>query len=723
MMDYIKGNFRKYIFRSEDGYVVGLIKVKDASESLKEEIGSTITFTGYFQDLNESDLYELEGEFTEHYKYGPQFNASSYKLLLPDEKESIISFLSSDLFPKIGQAKAKKIVDVLGTNALEVILSKKENLLLVPTITKKQMDMIYEKLYSYQSNFNTLLMLTKLGFSTKDALKVQQFYKEKTEKVLNENPYQLLLDLKEMTFFKIDKMRSSLNIKEDDPNRIKAALIHFAKQIAFQYGNTCFTKEELYYVVYKNLFIKEEVFSLIFDELLEDESIIKTLNGYMIDEYYEEEYYVSERIKSLLKKECDINVTLEDIKTLEEYFNITYNDDQKKAILDSMKYPVSIITGGPGTGKTTIIKAICKLYQDKNKWDNKTLEENLCLLAPTGRASRKMSEHTLLKASTIHRFLKWNKEDNSFRVNEDNPSNVSCVILDEVSMVDITLLYNLFLGLKNNIKIIFIGDENQLPSVGPGQVLKDLIETKKVPYVKLEKLYRQKTTSNIAILAHDITNNNINKELFNKDEGLQFIPSDASNICEVLQPFLEEEEALKNEFQVLAPVYKAKGGIDELNNYIQNILNQPKKTKNEITIDGVVFREKDKVLQLVNEPDENIFNGDIGEIVQIKSLKDKEIVVDYLDNRIRYEKKDFQNIRLGYAISIHKSQGSEFDTVLLPVLSTYKNMLYKKLLYTAITRAKTKLIIFGQWQVFEKALLNNKDMVRKTNLKKFFLDV
>ena len=352
---------------------------------------------------------------------------------------------------------------------------------------------------------------------------------------------------------------------------------------------------------------------------------------------------------------------------------------------------------------------------------NKDLLNELYLLAPTGRASKRISEQTNLPAYTIHRFLKWNKEDNSFRINSENKSKAKIVIIDEASMIDTELFYNLLLGLERNCKIILIGDSNQLPSVGPGQILKDLIESDIIDTIKLKELYRQDKNSNINILAHNIINNIFDDNIFNEEDDLTFIEANSNNLKEFLQEYIITYKDYDfNNIQVMAPIYKGDNGIDELNYFIQNIINKKAMNKNEITFEGVTFRENDKVLQLTNMPDDNIFNGDIGIINKI-SNKPKELLVNFYNEEIRYTPNLFSNLKLGYTISIHKSQGSEFDIVILPVLNVYKNMLYKKLIYTAATRARKKLIIIGEKTALQKAILNDKENVRKTSLKKFLI--
>ena len=352
--------------------------------------------------------------------------------------------------------------------------------------------------------------------------------------------------------------------------------------------------------------------------------------------------------------------------------------------------------------------------------------DNLTLLAPTGRAAKRIAEQTLLKASTIHRFLKWNKEDNTFNINEYNKSNTKFVIIDESSMIDVYLMHSLFLGLKDNTKIILIGDYNQLPSVGPGQILKDIVDSNMVNIVKLNTLYRQDENSNINQFAYNIIDNNFSYDFLNRGDDLIFIEANNDNIKDYLKDIIikykNNLDSDFNKFITLAPVYKGDNGIDDLNMFMQDIIN-PKGNKNEILIDGMVYRCGDKVIELVNMVDENVFNGDIGRILKIKSSGQREVLVDFDGNIVKFTPSTFANFTLGYTISIHKSQGSEFDTVIIPILNKYGIMLYRKLIYTAITRAKKKLILIGEVTALRRAIFNDRCCDRKTYLKNFLQDL
>lgn len=714
----LKGYFKKYIFKSDSGYVVGLFKVTDVKDEDTIYKNKTITFTGYFHELNESDLYTLEGNFINHPKFGEQFNTTSYNIVLPDDRDNIISFLSSDLFPGIGESKASKIVDVLGTDCLSIILNNPSNLMLVPTITEKQKNTLYENLKKYQYSFDTIVTLTKLGFNTKDALLIYNYYKESTMEVITTNPYLLIDAIYEMNFKKIEKIRGNLKIEDKDSNRIKASIKYTMSEICFRSGNTYLYYDEI--INYTNRVLYFNDTSLIkeaLEELIQAGEVCLLEDKYFLTKTYLEEKYIAQRIFNMTNINTQIELNDKDIEKLENNFNITYNIEQKTAIKKAISDNFLVITGGPGTGKTTIINAICNLYKDLNKLNNEQLNQILFLLAPTGRASKRISEETLLPAYTIHRFLKWNKDDNTFRINEDNKSDAKVVIIDEASMIDTELLYSLFLGLRSDTKVIMIGDYNQLPSVGPGQVLKDIIDSDCVNVVDLKTLYRRDEASSITLLAHSIINNDCDNIFDLTDEN--FIFEEEKEIKETLKKYIKENKN-NSSFQVLAPIYRGEYGIDDLNLYIRDILN-PKKNQNEILHDGIIFREQDKVIQLVNSVDDNVFNGDIGRIIKISNNK-KEIYVDFESEIVKYTKANFNNIKLAYAISIHKSQGSEFDTIIMPILSKYNAMLYKKLIYTGITRSKNKLVLIGEKQAFIRGIKNERENHRRTNLKNFIIE-
>ncbi len=722
MEQYIKGTFKKRIFHTDKGYVVGLFKVKETNdEKMDFYINHTISFTGYFHELTEDENYIFYGKLVEHEKYGEQFQVERYERVLPEEKDSIVEFLSSGLFKGIGEKTAKNIVNCLGKDTLSIILENPNNLLLVPSVTKKQITILHNTLVEYEASYKTVVELNELGFSTRDSLMIYNKYKVQTISVIENNIYQLMEDIEEITFKKVDTIfLKQEDIKRDDERRIMASILYTMEEVCNLYGHSYLEKEEMFSYSIRALgnSIGQNDFDLALEHLIKDIKVIEKDNKYYLKKFYEAEMNIASRCGYLMRKEDNRDRNLDKIVyEVSKFFDCAYNKEQLEAIEKSFQKNILIVTGGPGTGKTTIIKAICELYKQMNRLSYESLVKEIALLAPTGRASKRMSESTMLPALTIHRFLKWNKDNNRFAVNEYAKSEAKMVIIDEFSMVDTLLFDNLLKGLLYDTKIILVGDYNQLPSVGTGQLLKDMIESEKINVVKLKELYRQEENSNIISLAYQINENNLVPTIFNKQEDLTFIPVPSINLKQEVLEIAALYKKKSNSFQVLAPMYKTINGIDLLNSNLQEVFNPKAKTKKEILINGVLYREKDKVIQLTNMPDENVFNGDIGYIESIDNGNKKEIIIDFDGNLVRYTAANFNKFKHAYAISIHKSQGSEFDTVIIPIVKGYGKMLYRKLIYTAVTRCKKKLYLIGEIEALEMAISNNDTDIRNTTLK------
>ena len=702
-MNFVTGEFRKDIFCGTNGYLVALFKVKDTD--LLEYKNKTITVVGNFLENREFDTFTLYGHLVEHNKFGEQFNVVKYEKLKKEGKENIVNFLSSDLFKGIGITKAVNIYKKFKDESLDIIKNNSEKLFEVKGISIKDVNVLHDTLISYENTYNNILKLTDIGFSMSDALKITNLYLSNIDELISRNLYDLYFNL-DISFNTIDKIALMNKYSKTDKLRLKSLIIYTFKLVTESIGHIFLYLDELYkYVIKIN---KEDIdiklFLSIMSILIDEKLIIKEDKRYYLTNDYLDEVYIAKEVVNRLKNKKITEKDIKIVEEIEEKLNISYNIYQKDAILKSLKSNFLVITGGPGTGKTTVIYGIYRALKKENP------KSKIKLLAPTGRASKRLSELTLEEASTIHRFLEWNKDSNTFSLNENNKSDASIVIVDEFSMVNNSLFASLLKALKDNTKIILVGDKDQLPSVGSGNLLADIISSiDNVVYLK--ELYRQAKESSIVKLAYLV---NENKDYdFTSDEELSII-EDLDILDSLKEIAIKHINDDYKEFQVLVPLYKGSYGINNINKVLQEVFNKKDILKNEKTINDVIYREKDKVIQLVNMPDNNVFNGDIG---IIEKITDKEIIIDFDGNKVKYTSSTYNSFALAYAISIHKSQGSEFKTCIIPLSTSYSIMLYRKLYYTAITRAKKKLYLLGNKNILKTAAKNNTSSIRNTYLK------
>ena len=721
-MSYIKGTISKIIYRNNsNGYTVGLIKIKESDE----EVGKIETFTGVLPEFNEKTIYQLNGTFTTHNKYGYQFQVDSFEIVLPEKKDELVDFLSSDLFP-IGEKTAKKIVGSFGEDTIDVILNNKEKLLEIPRLGIERINKINNILKEYQSTSNIVLELNRMGFNTKDSLMLLNKYKDKVIRIIDNNIYDLIDNIN-LNFKEIDTI--AINNKYDlyDERRVEALIIYLLNEITFEQGDTYSFFQEIYNSIIKYLpDLKSEDLEYYLLKLSKQKRVVIKKEKYYLKELYDAEEYIADRIYRLNNMERrKLPKLKEKIKELEQKIGITYDESQKNAIITSLNNNFTITTGGPGTGKTTIIKGIIRMLVDTCHIS----PQNIALLAPTGRASRKLMEVCNIPAYTIHKYLGWDKDNNTFSHNEINVCKEEYIIVDEASMIDTMLMFSLLKGTRLDSKFIFIGDYYQLPSVSQGQVLKDMIDSEVLDVIKLNNLYRQKDGNYIIDLAHEIKNKELSDNFLTKKEDYNFIEVDndyvLTSIKDIILKALEKGYREKD-IQVLAPMYKSQNGIDNLNKMLQEIFNPKSNDKNELIVGNKIYREGDKILELVNDSDNSISNGDLGYIINITNKekngnKKNEIIVDFDGNIVSFSPDKFINITHGYAISVHKSQGGEFNMVIIPFVNSFKRMLYNKLIYTAVTRAKSKLILIGSREAFVYGVNNDYVNNRKTTLKEMLI--
>jgi len=712
-MSKVIGKIKNYVFHNEDNsYSIARLLTED------EDV---VTIVGYFPKISEDVIYEFEGGWTKHPQYGEQLKVESFKKAEKQSKSGLISYLSSSFFTGIGPKTAEKIVELLGEQAITKIIED-------PSVLKKvklssvRIAKFHQQLQENQTNEHILVTLYGYDLSARLAMKLLNKYHMLTIEKLEENPYRLIDDIDGIGFIKADEIAQKLGIAKSDLRRIKAAISYALEHIAYQNGDLYLTFDQLKKQTDSILGLEFDIEEAIKALLEEKRIVIEDERYYLALSYYTE-------IK-LAEKITELNITQDQfidqtyIKTLidavEIKKNITYTKVQKEAILNALTHKVSIITGGPGTGKTTIIDGLLEVYRIYHKLDFKdpSIYEKIACLAPTGRAAKRMKELLNIQTSTIHRHLGYNYEG-IFAYDETHLLPQDLIIIDESSMIDLFLASRLFEAIKNDAQVIIVGDVDQLPSVGPGQILSDLIESKKIEVVKLDEIHRQAKDSNIISLARAVNLQQLTYDDLESGNDVYLYHAQQqkiqATIVKQIQGALQKGYSIVDDIQVLAPMYKGELGIDRFNEILQDHFNKDKKHK--LIYKDKVFYEGDKVIQLVNDPKRLIMNGDIGVIKSITTNEEKEtfVIVTFDDNDVLYEKQDLDEINLAYAISIHKSQGSEYKIVMIPMVKSYMHMLKKELIYTAITRAKQYLIILGDMKLLIYAAnhLSNK---RQTTL-------
>lgn len=733
--EYIVGEVLATFFENpQNFYKVLLIRVQESSVQLNSD---EIVVTGIIGTIHDHSPYRFNGKVVSHPKYGQQFSVLSYQQHQPTGKKGLIAYFSSGRFPGVGEKTAMKIVDCLGENAIEQIIQDDDCLKNVPGLSAKKCESIRSIIIENQGTERILFELTNMGFTPVFAQKIMMLYKEKTMDILKEDPYVLLQSIEGLGFRRIDAIAQQLEIAADSLYRIKGAVYVVVRDLSYQEGHTFLIDKEVVLATQKLLeqtrsfLIEPDQIVNALNELIREGMIISEENHLSLASLYYAEIGIVNAIQHRLELSKKSHYTEEQmeeaIQHVQKKFGIIYDDSQKQAIIKIMQESLFILTGGPGTGKTTIINGVVEMYRYLE--DVELDSDAVQLAAPTGRAAKRMNELTGISASTIHRMLGISAEENSELEGEDSDDtrSLSCefLIIDEMSMVDTWLMNRLLRATPAKTKILFVGDKNQLPSVGPGQVLTDLLLSNQIPSIELTHIHRQKDSSSIVPLAHSIKDGNLPMDFTQNQPDRTFIPCRSTQLLDVIEQIVVKaikKGYQKKDIQVLAPMYKGEAGIHEINKMMQNILN-PKigNSVREIESFDRVFRVGDKVLQLVNVAEENIYNGDIGEISAIIFAKENEdqvdkIYVSFDHVEVEYKRNDFIQLTHAYCCSIHKAQGSEFQMVILPMVGQYQRMLQRNLLYTAVTRSKKFLIMCGQYEAFQEAA-NRQSARRQTCLK------
>ena len=722
-MPAFEGVIDEIVFRNEsNGYTV---------LALKPDKGRAFTVVGTFPMINNGERIYIEGEWTEHRDYGKQLKASSFEILKPTTKSGIERYLASGIIKGVGPATAKLLVKTFGNETLEVLENHPDRLIEIDGIGPKRARQIAESYQMQRESRMIMVYLAGFGLTPAMSLKIYNRYKENTKAIIDRDPYSLIEDIGGIGFRSADAIALSMGFQKNDEKRLRSGIQYVLSDAENNFGHT--------YLPYTHLVQEASGLLEVPKELTERSVSFQIMKGELVCEdadgekiiylasLYHAEAEVAVKIKKLLMDKTDADYTDKIEETIQKLYDdqgMLLSDMQKEALSLASQSRVCIITGGPGTGKTTLIQCLIQLFSGEG-------EIELC--APTGRAAKRMTEATGREARTIHRLLEYSGSDEVFQRNADSPLTAKTIIVDEMSMVDIFLMRNLLKAVKNGTRIILSGDKDQLPSVGAGNVLSDLIESGAVPVIRLTEIFRQAEKSAIVKNAHRINrgeNPKVNEK--NTDFFLERCKTSANTLTSVLNLAKSRLPNYMNldpmrDIQVMAPLKKSEYGVHNLNLLLQDALN-PKGIKAELKKGETIFRLGDKVMQTKNnyniewtkgaETGLGVFNGDIGFITQVDP-EERTVTVTFDDGRVtEYDQDTLEDIELAYCMSVHKSQGSEFQAVILVLFSGPSMLMTRNLLYTAVTRAKKLVVIVGKEECIHQMVSNNRITKRYSALKR-----
>jgi len=729
-MAVVEGYVEKIVFRNnENGYTV---------LSLSSN-GDEITCVGSFPLLVEGECLEAEGEFIIHPIYGEQLHVEKYEVKTPEDTVSIERYLGSGAIKGLGAVMASRIVKRFKKDTFRIIEEEPERLAEIKGISEKKAKEIASQVEEKKDMRKAMIFLQQYGISTTLAVKIYQQYGCEVYRILKQNPYQLADDIKGVGFKIADEIAIRAGIQADSDFRIRSAILYSLYQAAGA-GHVYLPMEQLYQVTRELLGIEiHSIEQQVMDLAIDKRVVIKEKEGEQLvygASYYFMELNVARMLHNLdLKTSEKKEQVYQKLKEIEKETHTKLNKMQREAVYEAVQNGLFILTGGPGTGKTTTINAMIRYFESQN------LE--ILLAAPTGRAAKRMTEATGCEAKTIHRLLELNggadgsENTAKFERNEQNPLEGDVIIIDEMSMVDISLMYSLLKAIVAGTRLILVGDIDQLPSVGPGNVLKDMIASKKFPVISLKEIFRQDKQSDIVVYAHNI-NKGIPVSLDNKSKDFLFLKRDnADVIISVMITLIQKKlpayvHAKESEIQVLTPMRKGLLGVERLNTILQQYLNPPRQDKKEKEYGSGRYREGDKVMQIKNnyqmeweirnsrgiivEKGTGVFNGDTGIVREINTFAER-MTVEYDEGRfVEYDFKQLEELELAYAITIHKSQGSEYPAVIIPLLTGPQMLMSRNLLYTAVTRAKKCVCLVGSTETFYAMAGNEREQKRYTGL-------
>lgn len=735
MSEKITGYIDHVVFRNEEnGYTVMVLKTSDSEEE--------VTCVGTFPDITQGVTIEAEGQFSQHHVYGRQFVIHSYAEKAPEDTQAMERYLGSGAIKGVGVALAARIVRYFGEDTLRIVEEEPERLAEVKGISEKKAREIAAQVTEKADMRKAMMFLQKYGISLNLGAKIYQKYGQSVYGVLQENPYRLADDISGVGFKIADAIASRIGIHADSDYRIRSGMMYTLIQASGE-GHVYLPKEELFARASQLLRVDVSYMEKhLMDMALDRKLVLKEKDGIVL--VYPSQYYHLELNTARMLTELNIRYPQDEqmmerrIAQIEKETGTVLEEMQKKAVIEAAGNGLFVLTGGPGTGKTTTINAIIRFFEGEGA--------TLRLAAPTGRAAKRMTEATGYEAQTIHRLLELNgvpDDDNResqgihFDRNAENPLDTDVIIIDEMSMVDIFLMHSLLLAVTAGTRIILVGDENQLPSVGPGNVLRDIIQSGVFPVVELKKIFRQASHSDIVVNAHKIHNGQ-QISLDNKSRDFFFLKRyDADIIIRVVIALIQEKlpryvDAKPFEIQVLTPMRKGLLGVERLNQILQMYLNPAGPDKKEKEIGERLFREGDKVMQIRNnyqmewevrgkygipvEEGVGVFNGDTGILKEINEFAET-ATVEFEDGRFAdYSFKQLEELELAYAITIHKSQGSEYPAVILPLLSGPKMLMNRNLLYTGVTRARKCVTVVGSEETFGEMIHNEKQQKRYSSL-------